>query len=87
LFFGIVSNLDISALGLDAFNSRLAFGARSGDAAAAYDVDNMEFEFVAAAAAVPVPGSFGLAAGGLVLVAVVRRRRRPIPCRRGSGTR
>lgn len=83
----VFSKLDISALALDAFNSRLAFGTRSGDAAAAYDVDNIEFEFVAAAAAVPVPGSFGLAAGGLALVTLIRQRRRPIPDHRGSRIR
>ena len=72
----VFDQADISAFGLDPYNSRLGFGARSGDAGLFVDLDNINLTFTpyTPVASVPVPASLGFAFAGLAALAGLRRR-------------
>ena len=64
----VFSNVNIAGLDLDAFDFRAAFGARTGGANTAVDIDNLNVNYV------PEPSAaLSLAAGGLMLLG--RRRK------------
>ncbi|GEM_PF-2595832 len=70
----VFDNADISFLGLDAYNSRLAFGTRSGDAGLFVDTDNINIRFTpqSPAAAVPLPATLPMFLSGLFLMRRLR---------------
>lgn len=73
----VFSNFDISGLNLDPFNARLALGTRSGDAAAAFDIDNINIRFLTAPTNdAPEPATLTLLGLGLAGLGLARRRRR-----------
>ena len=75
--YSLFSETDISQFGLDAYNSRLAFGTRSGDAGLFVDVDNIDLTFTSASAVapVPVPAGLPLLLTSFGAFALMRRRR------------
>ena len=72
----VFDKADISAFGFDPYNSRLGFGARSGDAGLFVDLDNINLTITpyTPVATVPVPASLGFALAGLGALAGLRRR-------------
>ena len=66
----LFADADIAFLGLDAYNSRLAFGARSGDAGLFVDIDNVNLRFTPAerVSAVPTPATLPMMIAGLFIM-------------------
>ncbi len=71
--FTLINNFSVP--GLSPYESRVAFGARTGGATANHDLDNINVAFVVAPSPVPVPGAAMLLGSGLLALLPVLRKK------------